>query len=426
MTIQSGQNGLGGKKAHMVLIVLTLLYMINYMDRSLLSVVLEPLKQELGLSDTQAGSLQTIFLFSVGIFMMPCAVLIDRWSRRKGIALMAIIWSIAVFCIGLSRQYGHAAASLCLIGIGEAGFVAGGVAWLSNVFPSESRSKSIGIFNVGIPLGSAIGVILGGAIATKTGNWRLPFYIFSIPGILLGIICFFLHDYQTEEKGFSKSYFKEIAGFFKIKSYVFTCIGLGLWIFALITLTIWMPALLMRTYGLSEEIAGRYAGLVSVLAIAGAPFGGVMADRWQKKSAHGRMLWPALATLVATVSMGLFLSAFGSSIILLGVTGVIFGVLAVSPMPALMTCIVDVVVPRLHGAANGLSGVIIFGCFASWGPVLTGKLSDVLGGGAGGLKYALFCVLPAGFLSSVFIYIGSKNYAEARKKVELQIVTERN
>jgi len=82
---------IGGWSAHYILIICSLLYMVNYMDRQVLSAVLEPMKIDLGLSDTQAGSLQTIFLLSIAFFSLPVAYLVDRWSRRKAVALMAIL-----------------------------------------------------------------------------------------------------------------------------------------------------------------------------------------------------------------------------------------------------------------------------------------------------------------------------------------------
>ena len=95
----------GGWRAHYVLIVCTMLYIINYMDRQVFSVILQPMKIDLGLTDAQCGLASTVLIFGMAFFSFPIAYLIDRWSRRKAIALMAILWSIATFTTGLARNF---------------------------------------------------------------------------------------------------------------------------------------------------------------------------------------------------------------------------------------------------------------------------------------------------------------------------------
>src|SRR5512142_2105982 len=95
----------GGPRATFVLLVCSSLYMVNYMDRQVLSVVLEPMKLDLGLTDSQAGLIQTGFLVSIGMFSIPLSFVIDRWSRSKAIAVMALFWSAATFLTGLGRNF---------------------------------------------------------------------------------------------------------------------------------------------------------------------------------------------------------------------------------------------------------------------------------------------------------------------------------
>jgi MFS family permease len=172
MAMQENKYDVSRAKAIFILIILTLLYMMAYMDRSVMTVVVEQLKADIGLTDGQIGFLQTTFMVGVGLMMMPCGVLVDRWSRRKAIGLMAIIWSIATFLTGLVSKFSGLVGARFLTSSGEAGFAPGSVAWLSLTFPKESRAKVLGIFNLGIPLGGALGVVLGGLIAAKTGSWR--------------------------------------------------------------------------------------------------------------------------------------------------------------------------------------------------------------------------------------------------------------
>lgn len=137
----SGNYSVGGSHARTILIVCSLLYMVNYMDRQVLSVILEPMKNALELSDTQAGTIQTVFLLSIALFPFPAAFLVDRWSRRKAISVMAIIWSIFTFLTGLGRSFSGVLLPRTMVGVGEAGFASGGTAMITAAYPYQARGK---------------------------------------------------------------------------------------------------------------------------------------------------------------------------------------------------------------------------------------------------------------------------------------------
>src|SRR5512135_2905725 len=166
MTEGSSDRGstLGGRGAHYVLIVCSLLYMVNYMDRWVLAAVLQPMKVALGLTDTQAGSLQTVFFLSMAAFSIPVAHLVDRWSRRKAVAVMAIIWSVFTFLTGLGRSYLTVLLPRMVVGVGEAAFAAGSTAWITGVYPPAARGRVMGAFLLIAPLGAMAGFMLGGYI----------------------------------------------------------------------------------------------------------------------------------------------------------------------------------------------------------------------------------------------------------------------
>ena len=119
------------------------------------------MKADLGLTDAQAGMLQTIFFLSMAILAFPISFLIDRWSRRKTVAIMAMVWSAATYITGLGKSFLGVLLPRVLVGTGEAGFSAGGTAWITAAYPPESRGKALGVFNVAIPFGAALGVMLG-------------------------------------------------------------------------------------------------------------------------------------------------------------------------------------------------------------------------------------------------------------------------
>ena len=171
----------GGWKAHWILIVCSLLYMMNYVDRTVLTVVVQPMKVELGLSDSDVGLLLTVFTLSIALFSFPVAFLVDRWSRKKAITLMAFIWSAFTFTTGLARSFVGVLVPRMLVGVGEAGFSAGGTAMITAAYKPQKHGAVLGIFNVAISVGAALGTVVGGILSVKMG-WRYPLLHLRHPG----------------------------------------------------------------------------------------------------------------------------------------------------------------------------------------------------------------------------------------------------
>ena len=131
-----------GKGASLyILIICTLLYMVNYMDRQVVAAVVEPMKAALSLTDAEVGVLGTVFLLSIALFSFPVAYLIDRWSRRKSIAIMAILWSGFTFLTGKAWNFASLVIPRSLVGVGEAGFSAGGTAMVGAAYSAKKRGQ---------------------------------------------------------------------------------------------------------------------------------------------------------------------------------------------------------------------------------------------------------------------------------------------
>ncbi len=297
----------GGKKAHYIFTVCFLLYMVNFMDRQVLSVVMEPMKQDLGLSDTAVGGLQTAFLISIAFFAIPTAAIVDKWSRKKAVGLMAITWSFFTLMTGMGKSFAGLLTARMGVGVGEAGFTAGGAAMITAAYPKEKRGKMMGLLNIAIPLGLGLGVMLGGQISAYYGDWRMPFYIFAIPGFILGILAFFMRDYKTVkgdvEGGKVKVFFINASRLVKIPSLRWVYIGYGFHNFMSLAVLVWIPAFLMRVQNISEGKAGMIMGIIVVSSAVGAPLGGWLSDVWQKKNDRGRMLVPAVADILAVIAI---------------------------------------------------------------------------------------------------------------------------
>jgi MFS family permease len=411
----------GGWSAHYTLLICSLLYMVNYMDRQVLAAVLEPMKIDLGLTDTQAGSLQTVFLLSIALFSLPVAYLIDKWSRRKAIAVMAVFWSGFTFITGLGKNFLGVIIPRSLVGVGESGFSSGGTAMITASYPPESRGKVMGIFNLVIPIGAALGLILGGVLS-KNGpwGWRTPFYIFAIPGVILGILALFMKDYKTvenvDQSGKKVGFFSSAVSLFKIPTLKWLYIAYGVRNIMNFSVLAWLSAFLMRSQGIAEDAAGKQAGIVLMMAIFGSLLGGFLSDSWYKKNVKARMLLPAIGDILAAIVLivALYLDMKGAGFIV----ALLWGAMVMIGVPPLTAVTQDVVEPAVKGISYGMCVFCMYVLGGGWGPIIVGGISDSLGGGAEGLKMALYIVALAGFAASIFEWLGSRSYQTDLEKVK--------
>jgi MFS family permease len=413
--------GTGGWRAHYVLIICTLLYAINYMDRQVFSVILQPMKVELGLTDAECGLASTILLLGMVLFSFPVAHMVDRWSRKKSIGIMAMLWSAFTFLTGLAGNFIGVIIPRAFVGLGEAGFVPGGTAMVSASYPKARRGLALGIFHIAIPFGAAAGVMLGGYISSKLG-WRTPFFYFAIPGVILGILAFFMKDYKTAEDATASTgvvgFYRALGNVLKIPTVKWFYPALGLSVLMSTSVLYWLPSLVMRVMNVNEAAAGMLVGGIGLSAIIGAPLGGIISDLWGKRSPRGRMYVPAVSFLIAAVLIVVVvLTGFSPVGIALAV---IYGITASMAVPA-FAAVSQEIVPVAH---KGLSmGLVIFAQYllgGAWGPWLIGWLSDLLGGGAQGLSTAVIISAAGGVLGFICFMIASRTYPADTEKVKIE------
>ena len=409
----------GGWSAHYVLIVCTLLYVINYMDRQVFAVILQPMKMELGLTDAQCGLASTVLILGMAFFSFPISYLVDRWSRRKAIGIMAILWSAFTFATGLAKNFIGVLIPRAFVGLGEAGFVPGGTAMITASYPKEKRGWAMGIFHIAIPLGAAAGVIMGGILSVKMG-WRTPFLFFAIPGVILGIMAFFMKDYKTVEQpdvaAGIKGFYIALVDVLKLPTMRWYYIALGIAVFMTSSVLIWLPSLMMRMLNITEDKAGILFGAIGLAAIIGAPLGGFLADFWQKKNPRGRMYIPAVAYIVGgALLIVVILTRFSP----LGIAlAVLYGICAAMAMPAIAAISQDVVPVAHKGLSMGLAIFAQYMLGGAWGPYVVGAVSDALGGGADGLGIAVALCGAFGILAGVLFIVASRTYPEDSQKVK--------
>jgi MFS family permease len=426
-TVEQKKYQVGGASAVGTLIVLSLLYFINFADRSIMAVALTPIKQSFSLTDAQAGLLGSLVTLGIAVLTIPAAIFGDRWARRKVVMVMGLLWSFFTLVTGLAAQFWHLAVARFMVGSGEAGYSPVGLAWIGVSFRKEMRSLILGIFFAVGQLGAVAGLILGGALIAATQDWRVPFYVFAVPGVILAISALFLRDYKVvkakDEAVLSKKYFKDWGQIFKIKSFWLISAVYTLFFFMVYSLTTWIPSLMIRGYGMNVGQAGLTYGLITITVIFG-PLGGFLADKWQKRSKNGRPYYIAVTAFLAIALFLITLLNVGSPLpVFLTLLTVASIVLALN-IPVGLTIIQDTTPPGLRSTATGFVTFINM-VGATLGIYYAGAVSDALGGGAHGLQFGLIYTMPFAAVAVICAFIMAKYYHADSAKVSDELLAEK-
>ena len=392
------------------------------MDRTIVTSLAPFIQKEWGLTDTQSGLLMSVVYWSIVVFVFPVSILVDRWSRKKTIGVMALLWTAATVACAFTKTFPQLLAARSAIGIGEAGYAPAGTAMLSGLFPPEKRSRMMGLWNISIPLGIAVGIGLGGFIATHWG-WRHAFGLVAIPGAIVAILFFFVKDYKTVElvktddscntgqnqvKMSKMDIFRE---FIHTPSLILTNLGFVGCIFANNAVIFWLPTYFHRTTGVSISEAGMKTSVLMILALIGLPLGGWLADMWFKKRVTARLLFPAITTALNAICRLYrhFLSQGQAQYLtLLGM-----GILASAFAPAAITATQEAIHPGLRAISYSVCVVVQNLLGASMAPIVIGKLSDLYG-----IQVAM-SILPVFLVISALVFFaGSFFYEKDLSKVE--------
>jgi MFS family permease len=407
--------------SYYVFLLLFLLYLFNYVDRMVVAAIFPYLKADWGLTDTQCGWFASIVTLMMTVFVFPVSLLVDRWSRKKAIGIMAVLWSIGAALCALTRNFTQLFTMRAMLGVGEAAYTSGGHAMIAAYFPEEKRATMNGLFTAAIPMGTAIGVILGGVIAETLG-WRYAFGILAIPGLIVAILFFWVKDYKTVQMVKTthdgaqavqvKMKFTDIVReFLHTPSVLFTYLGYVGNTFVTTGLMNWLPTYYHRVDGLPMDKAGLKTSVVFLLAIFGAPIGGYITDKIRKKFLNARMVVPAITSFLTALFLFIgfsFLEGTAQYLLL-----ICFGFTA--PMFAAGGSAVtqDVVHPGLRAISYSLAQFFMMLLGYSLSPIFIGFISD---------RYDLltaFKFLPLfAVLGGVAFLIGSFFYVRDLHKVE--------
>ncbi len=413
---EPGETGVTRRYAWGLFALAFALMMFNYADRQLLVSMFPHFKKEWGLSDAQLGGLVSILSVTVALGTFPVALLVDRRSRVKSIALMGGVWSLATVSAAITRNYGQLFGTRAAVGLGEAGYAPAAAALLSRAFPQRLRATIFGAFLSAASLGSVLGVVIGGVVAARWG-WRAAFVAVGVPGLLLALLFLLVRDYPTVARPAGPAAAPKLglrgllAELLRPRSAVAAYLGGATQIVVMSALYAWLPSYLNRYLGLHTAQAAARTALVMLAGFIGQIVLSYAADRVARRDRRRRLLMPAALSLVSLVLLVVAFAAMPPGTPQLLVL-LIAGFTITAPFGVVGSVSVDVVDPALRATAVSMVALAqnLFG-FAV-GPLVVGALSD-----AYGLKAALAVIPAFCAFAACFLWLASRHYDNDLRQV---------
>lgn len=392
--------------------VLTLVYVLNFLDRVLVYILFPPIKKELGLTDLQLALLGTTsFVIFYTLLGIPFGRMADRVKRKWLIAAGLAVWSLFSGLTGFAGSFWTLFACRVMVGVGEATLGPAALSLLSDYFPPRMRATVQSIYSSGIAVGGGLAFFLGGQIGAAWG-WRWAFYLLGFPGL---VMCLFVLSLREARRGqtegtaapaYSSSDWKVL---FRSSALRYHYAGYALFGLASNQLSIWGPTFFNRVHGLPLTLIGNWAGALSILAgVPGTILGGVLADRLRRRARGGRMLFSAVAALV---SVPLWLALlFSGNVWLLLLSNFFLLAAALMWLGPAAADVHDIAGPHLRGLGVAIYFFTVNVAAYGIGAPLIGRVNDALGAAASPpmMRYSLLLCPLASTLAAVLLWRGSR------------------
>jgi MFS family permease len=373
-----------GKQAGNAWRVVTLLFLanlFNYYDRAVPAVLVEPVRREWGLTDTQLGLAASAFTVIYAVAGVPIGRLADRWSRKNIIGWGLLFWSALTGVTGSAWSFGSFLIFRMLVGIGESSYAPSATSLIGDLFPADKRSRAVGIFMLGLPIGLVVAFFTTGALSQYFGSWRAPFYVAAMPGMLLALCMFFIREpargAAETAKVVEHKIDRPIRRILKTPTLWWLIIsGVALNIATYGTNGFLVP-LIQRFFNLPLQSAGVATGvIVGISGLIGLTFGAIIADKLHRVNERARLIYGAVsmfgAALLIYFALKVQTTEFATFVALYAMGWLLQYNFYACSYPALQ----DVVDPRLRATAMSILFALVYILGGSAGPLLVGAFSD--------------------------------------------------
>lgn len=420
-----------GSRTWWPLAVLVAINVLNFYDRQVAGAVVEPVRKEFHLTDTQIGLLNTISLILYGLVGLPIGLLADRISRKKLLAVGILVWTAFTACARWVHSYSFLMVTRLGVGVGEATAAPTATSWIGDLFPAEQRSKPLALFMLGVPVGGALSFFFTGPIALRFG-WRTAMVVAAAPALLLVPLLLLLREpvrgasekHASAQAGARPAGASSVRQVLRVPTFWWIALSGALVNFNLYSIGLFFPAFFGRIHHMNVARAGIMTGIVyAVGGILGGSLAGVLGDRIVHRSRGGRMKIAAGAALVS-VPLSYFgiHQGYGAIALALPLLTLAYGLLNMY-YGLVYSSIHDIVAPALRGTSMSIYFLVMYLVGASWGTWIIGKMSDLLALHAArlagvdkineafkaiGLQQALLAIPVLSFLLAAVLWAGSR------------------
>jgi MFS family permease len=399
-----------------VMCALVVVYTFNFIDRQIVGILAVPIKAELALTDTQLGLMGglafALFYTALGI---PIAMLADRRSRTWIMTIALLLWSAMTAVCGTAQNFWQLFLARLGVGVGEAGGVAPAYSLISDYFPPHQRARALSIYSFGIPIGSALGIVFGGIIASRI-DWRYAFFAVGLAGVVIAPIFKLTvaepkrgqHDLH-HEKGPSPALAMIFGRLAKKPSFWLMAFGASCSSMIGYGMFFWLPSFFVRSYDISLLDASLFFGAILLLGgIAGLWFGGVLADRFGKNNRAAYAIIPALA-FTATVPF-YAVAILSSSLTLTFFAMLIPTALSLAWLGPIMSAIQHIVPTNMRATGSAIFLFINNLIGIGVGTMAIGMLSDRLSAAYGddSLRYAILAGTGFYVLAAILLFAAAR------------------
>ena len=366
------------------MVVLTVVYVFNFVDRQILAILLPSIRDEFLVNDAVLGFLAgTAFAIFYATLGVPIALLADRWNRRNLIAIALTIWSGMTALSGMAANIGQLALARVGVGIGEAGCSPPAHSMISDLYPPDQRSTAMGFYTLGISTGIMLAYLAGGWVVQNIG-WRAAFFIVGVPGLLLAVVVRF--TLTEPRRGASESRHDSgahppILSVFRFllarRSFVHMAVAAGLSAFTGYAVISFFPSFLIRSFDMEIVAIGRWLGwILGISGGLGFFGGGFLADRIGR-SKRRDALWLIAATMLVTavLDVAVFLAPSAAWTLMIFIVPAATSNIYLAPVLAQTQSLVAL---RMRGVASALMLLILNMIGLGLGPLTVGYISDLL------------------------------------------------
>ncbi|HEY6946952.1 MAG TPA: MFS transporter [Candidatus Acidoferrum sp.] len=361
-------------------LILFAINILNFYDRHVPGALVEPMRKEFHLSDMQIGLLGSVFIWLYAIMGVPLGRIADSGSRKKLLAWGLVVWASLTACAAIATNYSILLTSRVGVGLGEATCAPAATSWLGDLFPAEKRSRVLALFMLGVPFGGALAYFFSGPLAQAHG-WRAAMVLAAAPALVLVPALMALTEPQrgASETHLASAARTSVLSLLRLPT-LWWIIASGVFLnFNMYAIATFLPAFLSRVHGLSLASSGIATGVVFLIGgMGGGLSAGYLGDFIVQRRKDGRMLCAAISALLAVpLSCAGILQPSGSLL-----KGIVFFLLTYAVLTSyyglVYSAIQDIVAPNQRGITMAIYFMAMYLCGASFGPLLTGRVSDLL------------------------------------------------